>query len=45
MLVFEFDLDGYPNPEAWEYDVITISDSHFIVREPINNSYYRFERL
>ena len=44
VLIFEFDYQGIPNPEYWEYDVIKINDNHFILRDPIDDYHIRFER-
>ncbi|MDZ4794538.1 MAG: hypothetical protein SGI83_09695 [Bacteroidota bacterium] len=44
ILIFEFDGLGLPDPEYWEYDVIKLNNNHFILRDPIENYYIRFER-
>ncbi len=44
ILIFEFDMQGIPEPEYWEYTVIKINDNHFILRDPIDDYYIRFER-
>jgi hypothetical protein len=44
ILIFEFDDLGYPEPEVWEFDVIKVSDTHWILRDPWDDYYYRWQR-
>lgn len=44
ILIFEFDWQGIPDPEYWEYDVIKLTDRHFILRDPLEGFAGRFER-
>jgi hypothetical protein len=44
VFIWEFDSQGIPDPDYWEYDVIKINDNHFILRDPIDNYSIRFER-
>lgn len=44
VFIWEFDSQGIPDPDYWEYNVIKINDNHFILRDPIDNYYIRFER-
>jgi hypothetical protein len=44
VLIWEFDEQGVPDPDLWEYEVTKINDNHFILRDPVDNYYIRFER-
>ena len=44
VLIFEFDSSGYPDPEVWEYNVIKVSDTHWILKDPWDDYYYRWQR-
>jgi hypothetical protein len=44
ILIFEFDVQGIPDPEYWEYELTKLNDNHFILKDPIDNYYIRFER-
>jgi|CXWL01.1.fsa_nt_gi hypothetical protein len=44
VFIWEFDAQGIPDPDYWEYDVIKINDNHFILRDPIDNYFIRFQR-
>ncbi len=44
ILIFEFDAQNLPDPEYWEYSVFKINDNHFILKDPLDDYYIRFER-
>lgn len=44
ILIFEFDSSGYPDPDIWEYDVIKVSNTQWILKDPWDDYYYRWER-
>jgi hypothetical protein len=44
VFIWEFDAQGIPEPDLWEYEVTKINDNHFILRDPTSNYYIRFER-
>jgi len=44
-LIFEFDDSGIPVVEAWEYDVIKVSNNHFIMVDNYDPSFPYFMRM
>ena len=44
ILIFEFDANGNPEPDVWEYNVIKVNDNNWILRDPWDDFYYRWQR-
>lgn len=44
LLIFDLNYNNLVEPEIWEFKVIKINNNHFLMYDPIENQYIRWER-